>query len=321
MELKEKSILVTGGAGFIGSNIVKNLLLQGVKSIRILDNLSTGSYTNIDGLLATYKNLEYMWGDITNIDTCRKACKGIDLICHQAALGSVPRSIENPLNSHLSNVNGFVNILVAALENGIKRVVYASSSSVYGTDTSSIKTESTIGDAMSPYAVTKCVDELYAKIFTKTYKMECIGLRYFNIFGPNQNPNGAYAAVIPKFIKTIINDQPPVINGDGSCSRDFTYVDNAVLANLLALSTINSKCFGEAFNVGTNGTITVTKLYETLRDAIGKPENRAIYGPPRSGDIPYSRASIDKITELLNYHPIVGFEDGIRQTVDYFINL
>ena len=235
--IENKNILVTGGAGFVGSNIVEYLLKNNVKCVRILDNLSTGNKNNIQPFLDKYDNIEFLWGDITNLETCRKAVNNIDIICHQAALGSVPRSMNDPLSSHNSNVNGFFNILLAAKENNIKRIVYASSSSVYGDHPVLPKVEQNIGKQLSPYAITKYIDELYGNIFTKCYGMECIGLRYFNIFGPRQDPNGAYAAVIPKFISSMKKNIRPIINGDGNYSRDFTYIDNAVQVNILALTT------------------------------------------------------------------------------------
>lgn len=320
MNFNDLSILVTGGAGFIGSHITEYLLKNGAKMVRVLDNLSTGTMNNLNGLITTYPNLEFMWGDITNLDTCRKACANMSVICHQAALGSVPRSVGDPLTSHNSNVNGFLNILLAAKENDIKRVVYASSSSVYGNNTDSVKKEDVIGKPLSPYAITKYIDEMYGRIFSMLYEMECIGLRYFNVFGPRQNPNGAYAAVIPKFTKMICQGENPIINGDGSYSRDFTYVDNVVFANCLALTTKNNECYGEVFNVGTNNTITINDLFYSIRNIVGNTDCEPIYGPYRKGDVPYSNASIDKISKYLGYCPLVYFNDGLIKTVHYFMN-
>ena len=317
MSLENLSILVTGGCGFIGSHIVEYLLNNKVKFVRILDNLSTGSMDNISPLLQSFNNIEFIWGDITNLDTCRKACKDISLICHQAALGSVPRSIYDPLTSHNTNVNGFLNILVAAKEANIKRMVYASSSSVYGSNDKPVKREDETGKQLSPYAITKYIDELYGRIFTELYGMQCIGLRYFNVFGPRQNPNGVYAAVIPKFIKMVMDNESPIINGDGTYSRDFTYVDNVVFANYLALTTTNDKCYGEAFNVGTNNSISINDLFGLIKKILGK-ECEVIHGPNRVGDVPYSNAAIDKISEYLEYKPKIYFNEGLEKTVKYF---
>lgn len=317
MELQNLRVLVTGGAGFIGSHITENLLKRGAKFVRIMDNLVTGSMDNINPLLDQFNNAEFIWGDIRDLESCRKACVGIDVVCHQAALGSVPRSINDPLDSHNTNVNGFLNILLAARENNIKRIVYASSSSVYGTNDKSEKVEDETGDQLSPYAVTKYVDELYANIFTRVYGMECIGLRYFNVFGPRQNPEGVYAAVIPKFIKAISSGQYPTINGDGTYSRDFTYIDNVVLANILALSTENTHCFGQAFNVGTNNSVSINSLFALIVGIMDK-KCEPIYGPARVGDVPYSNASVEKITQMLGYKPIVYFREGLLNTITYF---
>ena len=315
--MENLNILVTGGCGFIGSNIVEYLLKHNVKSVRILDNLSTGFIDNINPLLNEFDNLSYMYGDISNIETCRKAMKNMDVVCHQAALGSVPRSIDDPLSSHISNVNGFLNILISAKENGIKRIVYASSSSVYGDHKSLPKVEEKIGSVLSPYAATKKIDEIYANVFSKCYGLECIGLRYFNVFGPRQNPNGAYAAVIPKFIYSLMNDKQPTINGSGNYSRDFTYIDNVVQANILALTTENENAFGEVFNIGAGGRVTIIELFNTIKEELGV-DIFPIYGPLREGDIPHSNASIDKANRMLRYFPTIKFNEGIKNTVDYF---
>jgi UDP-N-acetylglucosamine 4-epimerase len=319
MDLSNLSVLITGGAGFIGSHIAEYLLRKGIKFVRILDNLSTGSMVNINHLLDKYTNIEFVYGDIRDLNMCMKACNGITEICHQAALGSVPRSINNPLESHNVNVNGFLNILLAAKNCGIMRVVYASSSSVYGTNNSDVKLEEECGDLLSPYAVTKKVNELYAHIFSKIYGLECIGLRYFNVFGPRQNPNGPYAAVIPKFIRLIMEDIPPTINGDGSYSRDFTYVENVVHANHLALTTKNYKAFGNVFNIGTNNNITIYALFNSIKEILKKKHIEPIYGPVRVGDVPYSRASIEKAKEYLGYEPLITFTEGLEKTVQFFI--
>lgn len=313
--MDNKSILVTGGAGFIGSNIVEYLLSNGVKFVRVFDNLSTGKKSNIDPLIAKYPNLEFMYGDIANLENCRNAVKGIDIICHQAALGSVPRSVGDPLSSHISNVNGFLNILVAAKEVGVKRVVYASSSSVYGDNPVLPKVEDKTGNVLSPYAATKAIDEIYAGVFTKCYSMECIGLRYFNIFGPRQDPNGAYAAVIPKFIQSMKNNSRPQINGDGTYSRDFTFVDNAVQANILSMFTDNVNTFGQAFNIGCGGQYSLNELVDAINAGLGT-NITPIYGPLRPGDIPHSNANICKAETMLGYKVLVEFEEGIKRLID-----
>jgi len=302
-------ILITGGCGFIGSNIVEKLHLE--HEIRVIDNLSTGKKENI----SNYDNVEFIYGDISNLEICRKAVKDIDVICHQAALGSVPRSVADPLSSHISNVNGFLNILLASKEEGIKRIVYASSSSVYGDDPNLPKQESKVGNVLSPYAATKKIDEIYAGVFTQCYGMECIGLRYFNIFGPRQDPNGAYAAVIPKFIDLMKNGKQPTINGDGSFSRDFTYVDNAVQANLLALTTNNKECFGDVFNIGAGGQTNLLELVNIIKKEL-KSNIEIIFGDEREGDIPHSNANIDKAIAMLGYNPIVLFEEGMSKLIN-----
>ncbi len=315
--MENKRFLVTGGCGFIGSNIVEYLLENNVSFVRVIDNLSTGNKKNIEYLLDKYVNIEFMYGDITNIEICRKAVSGIDIICHQAALGSVPRSIIDPLSSHLSNVNGFLNILISAKEAGIKRIVYASSSSVYGDHPILPKVEENTGNLLSPYAATKKIDEIYGDVFTRCYKMECIGLRYFNVFGRNQDPNGAYAAVIPKFINLMINGKSPTINGDGNYSRDFTYIDNVIQANILAMTTQNTKSFGEVFNIGVEGQTTIYELFKIIKDEL-KIDIKPIFGPNRNGDIPHSNADINKARKILNYNPQILFKEGIIKTIKYY---
>lgn len=316
MDLSEKRVLLTGGAGFIGSNILERMVELGVGHVRVLDNLSTGFRANIQPYLAL-PNVEFLEGDITDLATCQRACQGMNLVCHQAALGSVPRSIAAPLGSHHANVNGFLNILIAANENGIKRVVYASSSSVYGDNDQPVKIEHEAGKVLSPYAATKAIDEIYGHVFSLTYGMECIGLRYFNIFGPRQNPEGAYAAVIPKFISAMIQRVPPTINGDGTYSRDFTFVANAVHANLLALTTANPACYGQAFNVGTNNSVSIQQIFDKIRDYFGS-DLVPIYAPVRQGDVPYSNASLTKSSTLLHYTPLVYFDTGLLKTIEYY---
>lgn len=313
--MENKNILITGGAGFIGSNIAETLIKTNVKSIRILDNLVTGKMENIQFLLDAHNNIEYINGDIADLETCRNAVKGIDVICHQAAIGSVPRSVKDPLTSHISNVNGFLNMLIAAKEEGIKRFVYASSSSVYGDNPILPKQENNTGNVLSPYAATKAIDEIYAGVFTKCYGMECIGLRYFNIFGPRQDPDGAYAAVIPKFIKLMRSGEQPKINGDGSFSRDFTYVDNAVQANILAFTTNNTACCGEAFNIGAGGQTTILEMVNVINAGIGRV-TQPIFGEQRAGDIPHSNADISKAKNMLGYHPKISFEEGMGKLLE-----
>ena len=306
----DKNILITGGAGFIGSNITEFLLNNYVKFIRIFDNLSTGKKDNIQFLLDKFPNLEFNYGSITNLEDCRKAMKDIDIVCHQAALGSVPRSVNDPLSSHQNNVNGFFNILLSAKEEGIKRIVYASSSSVYGDNPILPKVEENTGNVLSPYAATKAIDEIYAGVFTKCYNMEIIGLRYFNIFGPRQDPNGAYAAVIPKFINLMKSGKQPTINGNGTFSRDFTHVDNAVQANILAMTTNNNETFGNVFNIGCGGQYTLNELIIIINKGLGT-DIKPNYGPNRPGDIPHSNADITKAQNMLGYQPKIKFEEGI----------
>ena len=314
-KIRDLSVLVTGGAGFIGSNITETLLENGVKYVRIMDNLKTGKMENIQFLLDKYDNVEFMYGDISNLEDCRLAMRGIDVITNQAALGSVPRSVDDPLSSHIANVNGFLNVLIAAKEASIKRIVYASSSSVYGDNPVLPKVEANTGNVLSPYAATKAIDEIYAGVFSRCYDMECIGLRYFNIFGPRQDPNGAYAAVIPKFIALMKNGKQPTINGDGTFSRDFTYVENAVQANILALTTDNQECFGDAFNIGAGGQTSLLELISTIQKELNV-DIEPIFGPNRPGDIPHSNADISKAQTMLGYNPRISFEMGMEKYVN-----
>lgn len=309
-------VLVTGGAGFIGSHIA-TYLVDNNYHVRVIDNLSTGNKNNLNHLFGK-NNFEFMYGDITNLEFLRKACDGMDVICHQAAIGSVPRSINDPLTSHNSNVNGFLNLILVAKEKNIKRIVYASSSSVYGDSEILPKSENVIGNQKSPYAITKYIDELYGNLFSKLYGLECIGFRYFNIFGPRQDPNGPYAAVIPKFINFLKQDKSPTINGDGTFSRDFTYVDNAVRANVLGLFTTNSECFGQIFNIGAGGNVSILEMYEKIQKMMNKNIDPN-FGPERNGDIPHSHADISKARKLLEYYPLVSFDDGLKRTVEYFM--
>ncbi len=316
IDLSQKSILVTGGAGFIGSNIIKKL--QPIaKFIRIVDNLSTGFYKNIQPFLK-YSNVQFIQTDITNFDVCKEIVKDMDIICHQAALGSIPRSIKDPLSSHNTNVNGFLNLLIAAKDAGIKRFVYASSSAVYGTNNDPTKVEANIGKHLSPYAITKYVDELYANLFCTLYGIKCIGLRYFNVFGPNQNPDGEYAAVVPKFIKQLMLNEKCVINGDGSVSRDYTYVDNAVDANLLAMTTSNANAYGEVFNIGCGDTTTLNELYSYISLNMNR-DIKPIYGPKRIGDIQHSKADISKAKKILGYNPQTTMKNGLVSTISHYL--
>ncbi|MCO5249182.1 MAG: SDR family oxidoreductase [Chitinophagales bacterium] len=310
-----KKILVTGGAGFIGSNIVEFLLKKDYQ-VRVLDNLSTGKQENID-LFINHPNFEFLLGDIRNAEDCTKACENIDAICHQAALGSVPRSIVNPIATHDSNVNGFINMLNTAKECGIKRFVYASSSSVYGDEPNLPKIENRIGKPLSPYAASKLIDEIYADIFSKTYGLETIGFRYFNIFGPRQDPYGQYAAVIPLFAKALINDEAPYINGDGEQSRDFTFVTNAVQANFLGLTTENTQAYNQVFNIALGERFTINELYDGIKNILNK-DISAIHRNPRAGDVRDSLADISKAKNLLGYQPTHRFNDGLPLTIEYF---
>jgi len=315
--MKKSKILVTGGAGFIGSNIVKRLLADDrVAIVRILDNLATGNRENIEPFLSNPK-LEYVWGDIREYTTCIDVCKGIDMICHQAALGSVPRSIQHPVTTNNVNITGTLNIFTAAKDLGIKRVVYAASSSTYGDSKELPKREEVIGSPISPYAVTKLVNELYAKVYGDLYNMEFVGLRYFNVFGPNQDPSGAYAAVIPLFAKAILTDEAPTINGDGEQSRDFTFVANAVQANLKALFSENKEALNQVYNIACGERITVNELFFTLKE-IANSDLDPNYGPSRAGDVKHSLADISKARKFLKYEPEVTVKDGLKQAYQWY---
>ena len=317
-ELNKFSFLITGGAGFIGSNIVEYLLKYNAGKVRVIDNLSTGFIENIQPHL-TYPNFEFIEGSITDFATCVKACEGIDYVMHQAALGSVPRSIEDPVATHNSNTNGFLNVMLAARDAGVKRVVYASSSSVYGDSEQLPKVEESIGKPLSPYAVSKRVGELYAEVFSEVYDMEIIGLRYFNIFGPRQNPKGSYAAAIPLFIDALLKNKPPLIYGDGEQTRDFTFVENAVQANIKAMFTENTKALGQIFNIAVSEMISVNRLLDILKKLTGSEIN-AVYKEERAGDVRESLADITKAKTLLGYEPGIGFEEGLKYTLDWFKN-
>lgn len=310
-------ILVTGGAGFIGSNLVGQLLKdERVSFVRVLDNLATGSTRNLQDY-RQHPRFEFMQADIRNYNDCLAACEGIDLITHQAALGSVPRSIADPLTSNEVNITGTLNVFNAAREKNIRRVVYAASSSTYGDHPGLPKVEDQIGQPLSPYAVTKLVNELYARVYASLYGMEFIGLRYFNIFGPRQDPNGPYAAVIPLFARALLANQPPVINGDGSHSRDFTFVDNAVQANLLALFTTNPEAVNQVYNIACGEQTSLIGLYEQLRAEAGS-ELQPVHGPDRKGDVKHSLADISKAKRLLGYSPAVSVAEGLRFTFQWY---
>ena len=320
-----KKILVTGGAGFIGSNLCEVLLEQNYQVV-CLDNFATGHLHNVIPLAEKYKdNFKLIVGDIRNIEDCRKGVVGVDYVMHEAALGSVPRSIKDPITSNAVNVGGFLNMLVAARDAGVKRFIYAASSSTYGDSKSLPKVEDVIGKPLSPYAITKYVNELYADVFSKTYGMECIGLRYFNVFGRRQDPNGAYAAVIPLFVKLFMNHQSPVINGDGEYSRDFTYVDNVVHMNMVAMETSNSKAINQVYNTAYGDRTTLNQLVSYLKEFLSEydPEIAKVevrHGPNRAGDIPHSLASIDKAKKLLSYNPKFSIRDGLKEAVKWYWN-
>jgi UDP-N-acetylglucosamine 4-epimerase len=321
INIKNKKVLVTGGAGFIGSNLCEALLEKQNKVV-CLDNFATGKRENIAGLLKN-NNFTLIEGDIRNLEDCQKASQGVDYILHQAALGSVPRSIKDPITSNDVNVSGFLNMLVAARDNKVKRVVYAASSSTYGDSETMPKVEDIIGKPLSPYAITKYVNELYADIFSKTYGLETIGLRYFNVFGRKQDPNGAYAAVIPKFVSQLMSGDSPVINGDGDYSRDFTYIDNVIQANLLSLVTTNEKAINTVYNVAYGDRNTLNDLMGYLKEYLSEFDFKisnvdVIYGPNRAGDIPHSHASVQKAKDLLKYNPQFSLQQGLKQAVQWY---
>jgi UDP-N-acetylglucosamine 4-epimerase len=310
-------ILLTGGAGFIGSNLAEQLLKDTrVTHVRVLDNLSTGSINNVSDLIADSK-FEFIEGDIRDYQTCLNACNNIDLITHQAALGSVPRSINDPLTTNEVNITGTLNIFTAAKEKNIKRIVYAASSSTYGDHPGLPKIEDKIGNPLSPYAVTKYVNELYARVYASLYGMEFIGLRYFNIFGPKQDPHGPYAAVIPLFAEALLNNKPPIINGDGAHSRDFTYVDNAVQANLLSLFTTNTEAINQVYNIACGIQTSLLQLFEGLKKE-ATSSLKPLHGPERTGDVKHSMADISKAEKLLGYSVKVPVEEGLQKTFQWY---
>jgi nucleoside-diphosphate-sugar epimerase len=319
MIVEGKHVLVTGGAGFIGSNIVEKLLSSHVK-VTVLDNLATGKLENIEEF-SNNSNFRFIKGDICDFDTCLEALKDVDVVCHQAALGSVPRSIEFPHNTHVVNATGFLNMLHAAKEKGIKRFVYASSSSVYGDSTISPKVEGQEGNLLSPYAVTKQLNEQYAKVYSQLHGIETVGLRYFNIFGPKQDPNGVYAAAIPKFIARLQSNEDVIIHGDGLQTRDFTYVKNAVNANFLSLFSDLESSKANVFNVACNDSFTLKYVVDTLKIGLEKrgisSSSAIVFGPDRPGDIKHSLANIGSIESVLGYKPLYTFQEGVDEYLGF----
>lgn len=315
LEFEDGSLfLVTGGAGFIGSNLCEAILSMGYK-VRCLDDLSTGKQENVD-LFIDNENYSFIKGDIRDLDTCMEACKGVDFVLHEAAWGSVPRSIEMPIFYEEVNIRGTLNMLEAARQQGVKKFVYASSSSVYGDHPTLPKKEGQEGNVLSPYALTKKTDEEYAKLYTKLYGLDTYGLRYFNVFGRRQNPEGAYAAVIPKFIKQLMNDEAPTINGDGKQSRDFTYIENVIEANLKACK-VSSEVAGEAFNIAYGGREYLIDIYYDLCKALGK-DIEPKFGPNRKGDIRHSNADITKAKNMIGYNPEYSFSEGLNLAIGWY---
>ena len=322
-KLNSKNILVTGGAGFIGSNLCEELISLGA-NVTCLDNFSTGFRENLESI-KDHPNFKLIEGDIRNLEDCKKVCENQDFVLHEAALGSVPRSINDPITSNDVNVGGFLNMLVAARDANVKRFVYAASSSTYGDSESLPKVEDKIGKPLSPYAITKYVNELYADVFKRTYDFDTIGLRYFNVFGRKQNPNGAYAAVIPKFVMQLMNHESPVINGGGEYSRDFTYIDNVILMNLLALTSDNSESVNQVYNTAFGERTTLNDLVSNLKEYLSDfdpkiAEVEVIYGDYRKGDVPHSLASIDKAKNLLEYQPKHSMKEGLKEAVTWYWN-
>lgn len=311
---KGTTFLVTGAAGFIGSNTIEYLLSEGYKVVG-LDNFATGKKSNIEEL--THSNFTFIEGDIRDLDTCNKAVMGADYVIHLAALGSVPRSIKDPITSNDVNINGFLNMLVASRDNNVKTFVYASSSSVYGDEPNLPKIEERIGKPLSPYAVTKYVNELYGHVFHKLYGLNTVGLRYFNVFGRRQDPSSIYAAVIPQFVSKLLHNESPVINGDGHQSRDFTYIDNVIEANLKACLA-NDDAYGKAYNVAYGGQVTVLELYDAMLKLLDK-DIKPVFGPNRAGDVKHSNANINKAKQAFNYDPSINFEEGLKKTMDWYI--
>ena len=332
LKYNQRTWLVTGIAGFIGSNLLEKLLVLNQKVVG-LDNFDTGHQHNIDQAIEDAnkatgkdlrKNFKFINGDIRELDDCKQACNGVDYVLHQAALGSVPRSIEDPINTNRANIDGFLNMLVAAKDTKVKRFVYAASSSTYGDHPDLPKVEDKIGNPLSPYAVTKVVNELYANVFAKTYGFKTIGLRYFNIFGKRQDPNGAYAAVIPKWVAAILNKEDVFINGDGETSRDFCCIDNTVQMNLLAATTDNDEATDQVYNVALNDRTSLNKLYQMIEDRLiqrteGLEKQEPIYRDFRAGDVRHSQANIDKAQTLLNYQPKYMISEGMDEAMDWYV--
>ena len=321
--MTNETILITGGAGFIGSNLTEYFLEKGY-TVRCLDNFATGHRHNVEPFLSN-KNYTLIEGDIRNLDTCREAVEGADYVLHQAALGSVPRSINDPITSNDVNVSGFLNMLVAARDASVKRFVYAASSSTYGDSEALPKVEDKIGRPLSPYAITKYVNELYADVFAKTYGMQTIGLRYFNVFGRRQDPNGAYAAVIPLFVKQLMQHQSPTINGTGEYSRDFTYIDNVIQMNHRAMLTDNPAAINQVYNTAVGDRTTLNELVAYLKEFLSNHDAKIAdveikHGPNRAGDIPHSLASVDKARNLLGYEPTHNIRAGLREAVQWYWN-
>ncbi len=324
-----RSWLVTGAAGFIGSNLVEALLKLGQRVVG-LDNLSTGNLRNLEDVsevvgMESWSQFTFIQGDITNFEACLAACQDVDYVLHQAALGSVPRSIEDPLRTHQSNVDGFVAMLVAARDAGVKRLVYAASSSTYGDHPGLPKVEDQIGEPLSPYALSKYVNELYASMFARTYGIECVGLRYFNVFGPRQDPEGAYAAVIPRWIENLLGGECCTINGDGKTSRDFCFVSNAVQANLLAALSTNPRACNDVYNVAFGARTSLTDLYLLIQERVSVhvpdvQKLKAVYADFRAGDVRHSQADISKAKRLLNYSPTHSVEQGLDEAVAWYIS-
>jgi len=312
-DINASAFLVTGGGGFIGSHVVEYLLVKGAGKVRVLDNFSTGFKKNLEAFKG-FPALEVVEGDICDLATCHRAMEGIDYVAHQAALGSVPRSINDPIRTNEVNVSGFLNILVAARDANVKRMIYAASSSTYGDHPGLPKEEDKIGNPLSPYAVSKYINELYASVFSRTYGFHTFGLRYFNVFGPRQNPKGPYAAVIPLFIKAALENKPAMINGDGETGRDFTFVENTVQANIRALFAPISK--HEVINVACGSITTLNELWKSISYNLGI-KLEAVHGPDRTGDIKHSLASIKRAERLLSYSPTISMKEGLEETINW----